>query len=252
VLLLHFSETTRRISFPYRSMLLLHPTVTTWAIMGAVWELFEASADGLGGAGAMRISYFLAENEPGEARIISLKVVFLGAIQAFCFSSIFLMIGPDLSVWLTKNTILQNMFYHLTGITAVTNFSMTFALTCWSLVGMGQGRFGIATVIIVLCRWLVVYPLAGIAVFRFHHEINSVSGAIAVGYATAGFALGCVLIRSDWKQLSLDAQEAFYPPDENGIPEVGEEAGDNDATGNEDAEGEDDSNSSSDTDSIIL
>jgi Na+-driven multidrug efflux pump len=218
--------------------------------MGAVWELFEASADGLGGAGAMRISFYLAESLPGEARIISLKVVFLGAIQAFCFSSIFLMIGPNLSVWLTSYSILQNMFYQLVGVTAVANLTMTFALTCWSLVGMGQGRFGIATVTLVMCRWFVVYPLAGIAVFRFHHEVRSVAGTIAVGYATAGFVLGCVLIRSDWKQLSVEARQAFYPSEESAVPEVGEEE-----DGNDDGAVENDeevSISSSNTDSIVL
>jgi Na+-driven multidrug efflux pump len=224
--------------------------VTTWVIMGAVWELFEASADGLGGAGAMRISYYLSESQPGEARIVSLKVVFLGAIQAFSFSSIFLMLGPDLSVWLTKDLVLQNMFLDLVGMTAVANFSMTFALTCWSLVGMGQGRFGVATATIVLCRWLVVYPLAGIVVFRFRHGTSSVAGSIAVGYATAGFALACVLIRSDWKQLSLEAREAFYPTIETGVPEIGDEE-----DGNEEGEAVNDaheSSSSSDSDSIVL
>ena len=209
--------------------------------MGAVWELFEASTDGLGGAGAMRISYYLAENQPDEARIISFKVVFLAAIQAFSFSCIFLMLGPNLSVWLLKDPVLENMFYHLVGMTAVANFTMTFALTEWSLVATGQGRFGYSTACIVLSRWLVVYPVASICVFRFDHEVTSVAASIAIGYATAGYALGCMLIRSDWKQLAQETHDELFPPDDPEVQDMGH-------VGEDDGESEDDD----DDDSIIL
>lgn len=231
-----------RVSYPSDSHLQFCCTVTTWAIMGAVWEVFEASTDGLGGAGAMRISYYLAENQPYESRIISFKVVFLAAIQAFTLSSIFLLLGPNVSVWLTTNPFLQNMFFNLVGMTAIANFPMSFALTDWSLVGIGQGRFGLATAFIVLSRWFVVYPVASICVFWFHHEITSVAGSIAIGYATAGYALGCVLIRSDWKQLALEAHEELFPPEDQEVQELDQGDGEEGASDVED----------SDDDSIIL
>lgn len=180
--------------------------------MGVVWEIFVASTSGLGEAGAIRISYYLAENQPKQAKRLSHKVIFLAAIQAFGVGSIFILLGPNIAFVLTPYSVLQNMLSDLVGITALANFSMTFAQIYWALVG-AQGRFGLASLCIILSRFIVIYPMAAICVFRYLFDTPSVAGSIAVGYATAAFALALIIMQSDWKQLALEAQEQLMPND---------------------------------------
>lgn len=175
--------------------------------MGVVWEFFEALTAGLGEAGAVRISYYLSENLPAEAKRISHKAIFFAIIQGFAFGSIVLMIGPNLAVALTTNSIIQRQFVDLVGMTVMASFAMAFALVTWSLLG-AQGRFGIATACVVLCRWLLIFPIAAVCVFGKHFDTISVAGSIAVGYSTAGFCLSLVIMQSDWSQYALEAQFA--------------------------------------------
>jgi len=180
--------------------------VATWSLMGVVWEFFEALTAGLGEAGAVRITYYLSENMPEEAKRISHKTIFFSIIQGFVFGSIVLMLGPVLAVALTTNPLLQRQFVDLVGMTVLASFAMAFALVTWSLLG-AQGRFGIATACVVICRWLLIFPVAAICVFAFHIDTKSVAASIAIGYSTAGFLLSLVIIRSNWQKYASEAQE---------------------------------------------
>jgi len=174
--------------------------------MGVVWEVFEAMTAGLGEAGAVRISYYLSENLPFEAKRISHKAIFFSIVQGFVFGSIALMLGPNIAVALTVDPTIQQQFVDLVGVTVVASFAMTFALVTWSLLG-AQGRFGIATACVVLCRWFIIFPIAAICTFAFRYDTVSVAGSIAVGYATAAFLLSLVIIKSDWAQYALLATQ---------------------------------------------
>jgi len=198
--------------------------------MGVVWEVFEAVTAGLGEAGAVRISYYLSENMPSEAKRISHKVILISVIQGLLFGSIVLMLGPNIAVWLTVNPIIQTQFVDLVGMTALASFSMTFALVTWSLLG-AQGRFGTATACVVLCRWFIIMPLAAICVFGYHFETKSVAASIAMGYSTAAFFLSLVIIRSDWEHYALLAQEEARLADTPDYVDDEEEADEDDLLG---------------------
>jgi hypothetical protein len=92
------------------------------------------------------------------------------------------------------------------GITGLANVAMTFAQVYWSLVG-AQGRYGLASSTIMLCRWLVTMPLALTFIFGLSYDLRAVAGSIAVGYATASSFLVYSVVTSDWQLLSLAAQE---------------------------------------------
>jgi Na+-driven multidrug efflux pump len=174
--------------------------------MGIVWEVFEASTEGLGDAASIRISFFLEEGLPAQAKNLSNKVFFLALVEALAVTSIFLMAGPNIAVSLTTDSTLENIFNDLVGITGLANVAMTFAQVYWSLVG-AQGRYGLASSTIMLCRWLVTMPLALTFIFGLSYDLRAVAGSIAVGYATASSFLVYSVVTSDWQLLSLAAQE---------------------------------------------
>lgn len=221
--------------------------------MGVVWEFFEALTAGLGEAGAVRISYYLSENMPGEAKRVSHKVIFFSIIQGFVFGSIVLMLGPNIAVWLTTNPLMQRQFVDLVGVTVIASFAMTFALVTWSLLG-AQGRFGIATLCVVLCRWLLIFPIAAVCVFGFYFDTKSVAGSIAVGYSTAAFLLSLVIIRSDWEQYAAIASYGEQVPqqEEAEQPEVVENNNNGEVPVDDDLlENFDDAPSSNDSSAIL-
>lgn len=183
--------------------------------MGVIWEVMEAAASGLGEAGAVRVSYYMAENQPMQARKVSNKLIFLAVIQSLCIGSIFIMLAPNIALVLTSFSVFQGIFNELVGMTALANFSMTMAQVYWSLVG-AQGRFGVASVCIIASRWLVIWPTAAVCVFGFSFDIVSVAGAMSFGYAIASLALGMILMQSDWLQLALAVQAQFAPLDHEG------------------------------------
>jgi Na+-driven multidrug efflux pump len=183
--------------------------------MGIVWEVFEASTEGIGDAAAIRISFFLAEGQPVQAKILSNKVAFLALVEALVATSIFLMAGPNISVSLTTDSTLENLLNDLVGMTGLANVAMAFAQVYWSLVG-AQGRFALAASTILLCRWLVTMPLAMSFIFGLGYDLRAVAGSIAIGYSTAASFLAYCVYHSDWESLSLAAQEQAYPAeDEN-------------------------------------
>jgi Na+-driven multidrug efflux pump len=181
--------------------------------MGLIWEVFEASMEGLGESGAVRVSYYLAEGLPDLAMMLTSKTIFLAMVQSLTLTAIFLMAGPNISVALTNDATLQHLFNDLVGMTALANISMSFTQIYWSLLG-AQGRFGLASCCILVCRWVLTMPIAAACVYGPLYDARSAAGAVAVGYSTAAISLSIFVYRTDWNQAVLDAQEEVTPLDE--------------------------------------
>lgn len=73
------------------------------------------------------------------------------------------------------------------------------------------GRFRLATSVVFFSRWLITTPVALIAIFVFFLDLNSVNGALVVGYATASCVLTFIVLRSDFERLSRLMQEMNNP-----------------------------------------
>lgn len=180
--------------------------VAVWAMMGVVWEIFLAFTEGLGEAASVRVSFFLAEGLPVEAKRLAHKAVFLSIVMALGVTSIFLIAGPGIAVALSKDTALQHLFYQLVGMSGLANISMTMAQMYWSLAG-AQGRYSVASATILFCRWLLVLPLASICVYRYQYDLVAVAGSVALGYAVATVALAWYVFNSDWHAVACSMQE---------------------------------------------
>ena len=153
--------------------------VATWAMMGIVWEVFEAFTEGLGEACAVRVTYYLTENLPILSEQLAHKAVFLSLMEATILTAIFLMIGPNLSVALTKDAVLQHLFDDLVPMVALANVAMSMAQIWWSLVG-AQGYFSRASAVILADRWFFIIPLSCILIYGASYDLSGVVAAITI------------------------------------------------------------------------
>jgi Na+-driven multidrug efflux pump len=175
--------------------------VTVWALLGNVWEIFEASTVGLGDAAEIRTAYHLGKRNPELAKMSSYKSLFLSTIAGVFVTAILFMMGPNLATWFTKDPTLQHMLNDLIPIVGIGNITMTFGMTCWSIVG-AQGRYRLATCISMASSWFVTIPLALLFTVGTKIDLQGVVSAVVVGYSTSGMILSYILITSDWKSIS--------------------------------------------------
>jgi Na+-driven multidrug efflux pump len=187
--------------------------VATWATMGTIWEVFEALTEGIGDAASVRVSMHLADGQPMIAKQLSYRVVFLTFAQSLIVSSVFLMIGPNIAVAVTNDQTIENLMNNLIGTTAAANMAMSYAQVCWSLIG-AQGRYGLASTSILVCRWVLTMPLSFVFIYAFNYDTRALVGSIAIGYSTASAFLARCLVKSDWDTLSRVAQESDPALDE--------------------------------------
>jgi hypothetical protein len=192
--------------------------VATWALLSCVWEILEASTEGIGEAAATRVAYLLAVAQPELARKLSLKVMYFSFVQAVFVTSIIYMLGKYLAMLLSTDPTLQHLMYDVIPLIGLANITMSFAQAGWSLTG-AQGRYRLATLIIFVSRWLVTMPMALVSIFGFSLDLNSVSGSLVVGYATASCTLAYVVLRSDWERLTRIMQDMNNPLDDSNFLE---------------------------------
>lgn len=206
--------------------------VATWGILGSIWELFEASTEGLGEAAAIRVAYHLGKGNPIMARVSSYKSMLLSTLLSVFITSVFFMCGQNLPTWFTSDPTLQHMLNDLIPLVGFGNITMTAGMVCWSLVG-AQGRYRLSTLIVMVSSWLVTLPLAALFVFGLTITLKGIVGAVIMGYSTAATALLYVILRSDWARLSKIIQE------------LNAMTGEVDSSDDEDDESSDESSSSS-------
>jgi Na+-driven multidrug efflux pump len=180
--------------------------VATWAMMGILWEICEAFTEGLGEGAAVRVSYYLTENLPNLAKQLANKAVFLSIVESTILTAIILMIGPNLSVALTQDAVLQNLFNDLVPMIALANLSMSLAQIYWSLVG-AQGYFSRASAVILAIRWLAMIPLACALIYSNTFDLLSVVVCISMGYAIGGMLLARMIFQSDWTAVAADHRD---------------------------------------------
>ena len=195
--------------------------VAGWAMMSILWEICEAFTEGLGEGAAVRISYYLTENLPELAEQLANKAVFLSIMESTILTAICLMIGPNLSVALTDDAVLQNLFNDLIPMVALANMSMSLAQIYWSIVG-AQGNFHRASAVILADRWLFMIPLAITLIYTSNFDLLSVAASLAVGYAIGSVILARMVFKSDWATVAAAHREDMGE-NEAHMAEIGEE-----------------------------
>lgn len=180
--------------------------VVAWTLLGVIWKVLESSTEGIGEAAADRVAYHLGSGDGDAARISSYKSCFVAVVQGLLLTSTLFMIGKNITTWLTTDVTLQNMVNKVIPLVGLGNIVMNFALICWNLVG-AQGRYRLATSVVLLSRWLVTIPIAAVFAYALTLDLKGMMAAVIIGFDAAGMALAFVLIRTDWPRLANIMQD---------------------------------------------
>lgn len=180
--------------------------MATWAVVGIIWKLLETSTEGIGEAAAIRVAYHLGSGNASLARHASHKALLLSTLQSLFITSVLLMSGRNIANLLTPDPTLQALLSDLLTNVALGNVVMNAAMNVWSLLG-AQGRYRLATLVILLSRWIITIPMALVCIYVFELDLNATMGAVTTGFATSVFILSYVFFRSDWERLSRIMQE---------------------------------------------
>ena len=180
--------------------------VATWSILGVIWKLLESSTEGIGEAAAIRVAYHLGHNNPIMAKRSSNKALFVASVQSLFVTSLLFMGGKNVASLMTSDATLQKLLNDTMALLGLGNVLMTYSMVTWNLVG-AQGRYRLATLVILLSRWLVTIPCAVLFAYGFIFDLESIIGSMIIGFATGGLCMAYVLFRSDWSRLAKILQE---------------------------------------------
>jgi len=218
--------------------------VATWAILGSLWETFEATTEGMGDASEIRVAYHLGKNRPDIARLSSYKSLLFGMLLGVTLTSLFFICGDDLPKWFTTDPTIQKMITDLIPLVGFGNITMTFGMVCWALIG-AQGRYQMSTKVILVTSWCVTQPLAAILTYVYGFNLQGLAASVVIGYSIAGTVLSYILIRSDWPRLSHLVQEMNKETGE--IASSDEESASSSSSSSKSSSSSDDSSDSSDS-----
>lgn len=217
--------------------------VATWALLGAIWDVLEAMTEGIGEAAAIQVTFLLAAAQPERARKLANSAIYLAVVQAMVVTSGLYMGGRYLAVLFSSDYTIQHLLNNTIALIGLANVTMSFSQISWSLIG-AQGRFRLATSVFFFSRWIVTIPLALVTIFAFFLDLNSVSGALVVGYSTASCALTFIVLRSDWERLARVMQDMNTAPEKGPLDML--DGGDEDNDDGDPFEDFDDDSDSSD------
>jgi len=175
--------------------------VSAWAILGYIWETFEASTEGIGDAAEVRVAFHLGKGNPEMARISSQKSMLLGTIFGTFLTSLFFIIGDTLPTWFTDDVTLQEMIRSLLPMIGIGNVTMTFGFMCWAIIG-AQGRYRLATLVAFVTTWGVTLPMAAVMTYVFRFNLQGITSSVVIGYSVAMTVMSYIVLRSDWARLS--------------------------------------------------
>ena len=224
--------------------------VATWALLGTVWELFEASTEGIGEAAAVRVAYHLGKGHPDMAELSSYKSMLLSFGLSLFVTAGFFLCGYDLPTWFSSDETIQRMLAELIPLVGFGNITMNFGMVAWSLVG-AQGRYRLATLVSMISSWFITIPLAAIFVIGLNINLKGLVGAVIAGYSTSSVILMYIILRSDWVRLSKIVQELNAMTGEiDSSDDEDDDSSDSssDSSSSDDDSSDDDSSSSSDDD----
>ena len=175
--------------------------VAAWGIIESLWDIFEATSQGLMEAGAMRLAFHLGKGNTKKSSISAWKTLFLTSVLGAFITAILFVCGEDLPTWFTKDETLQDMVNSVIPIIGMGNILMVFGMTSWELV-CAQGRFKLATTISATMSFCITLPLSALFCFYFRFDLKGIVSAIVIGYSTTGLTFAVTLLLSDWKKVS--------------------------------------------------
>ena len=175
--------------------------VAAWGLLGYIWEAIEEVSLALADAAEVQVGKMLGSGQPFRARSIANKALYVGVLISLIFSIPVIALKDILPRFFTKDETLQRMLSELLPFIGIGNMALMFGSMCWTILG-AQGRYALATTMSFLGSWFVTIPLCAVFTFVLDFNLESITGAVVIGYAFSGAINASFLLRSNWKKLS--------------------------------------------------
>ncbi|KAG7368668.1 MATE efflux family protein [Nitzschia inconspicua] len=175
--------------------------VAAWGMIGYVWSAFETVTDGFGDAAEVRVGFRMGAGQPGIAKLVGEKSIYIGLAVAVYESGLVFVIAEYLPALLTPDPTLQKMLFELIPLIGFAQILMVAGMEAWAVLG-AQGRVRLATVIEFVVSWFIGVPLSAAFVFGFNFNLESMVASLTIAYTVGANVYLYTLFTSDWEALS--------------------------------------------------
>ena len=175
--------------------------VAAWAVLGSIWDTFEASTEAIGDSAEVRVGYHLGKGNPSMARTSAYKSLLCGTSTGIIISLVLLSIQNNLSTWFTDDETIQKMIKSIIPFIALGNITMTFGMVCWAIIG-AQGRYRLATIIAFITSWSIVVPAAAVMTYGLSFNLKGLAASLLLGYTMTAMCMAVVILKSNWAEAS--------------------------------------------------
>jgi hypothetical protein len=195
--------------------------VTTWAIVGGLWEVSDSLVAGIGDAAEIRVAYHLGNNHPSLAKLSAYKSMMMGMFGAVLVSGTFYLYMDQIPALFTKDETLQDMMLEVLPYLGVGNIALSFGYLCWYILG-AQGKYKLGTWLHLVASWGFTLPLGFYFTYEFNWDLQGITAAVVLGYVVMGASLAYCVLTADWKRraqkiydLNLEDEEDSDDEDED-------------------------------------
>jgi len=175
--------------------------LAVWGMIGTIWELLEATTDGISDAASIRVSLHLGRGMPALAKHSAHKVMYYAVLLGFFTTSILFIVARNIPTWFTEFEVIQNIIYETIPLIGLGNLFLVYGMTAWGVVG-AQGRFTLSTVTLVCCMWGVTLPYCMVVTLVFNLNLQGIISGLVIGYGTAAVVMSYIVLTSDWNAIS--------------------------------------------------
>lgn len=175
--------------------------VAAWALLGFLWEIFEAATEAIGESAEVRVGYHLGKGDIAMARMSANKTLFVGTCFGVVMTTILYFSGDSLAMWLTEDIMIQHMIKESIPYMSLGNITMTYGMLCW-YIAVSQGRYQLSTTIAFFTSWGIMMPTAGLMIYVLDFNIKSLVASVVFGYTASCTCLAVFILLSDWEEAS--------------------------------------------------
>lgn len=175
--------------------------VAAWGILGTLWDALELVTEAVADAGEVRTGFLLGAGRPAQAKLSSMKTLYLGIFVSILITSCMFIAGESIPTWMTNDPTLQRMIAELIPLFGIGNIALSLGTLSWTLVG-SQSRYRLSTTVGLSGAWFVAIPLATILTIVYNVDLQGQTAAIVIGYMVSGTANSYILLQTDWPKQS--------------------------------------------------
>lgn len=169
----------------------------TWILTHYIWGLITVVPDCISSAAEMRISNLLSKEKIAIAKKMSFIAMIMCGISAILSNLVLYFSRYFITCAMTNDDILTAMLLDIIPYYVLCQpFVSVITAACY--LNRALGMYGISTKVELLATCLATIPAAYISTIYFNYNIEGLTSAAFIGYATLGFFTIALLMNADW------------------------------------------------------